>query len=246
MPYRILVAFIVGFWLVMSALLIRLEVQPEKSNLLEVPVSHVLKLMFVQGQPSNLHILDGGQHIGGLSIRPGISQDKSLRSLAFSGNLSLRLPLVERQRITWDGALGLNRAFEMNRLHLTVAFRESGYTADVSIDPGANRLKYKISLAGSDIMDSSLPLDGSGANLGLIKLGIDPNVLANLTSNMTVPTMTAKQSELKIRNEKIDAYLVKVWQGDSVVADIYVSQLGQILLVKTPFGLTLSADDISF
>lgn len=246
MPYRIFVAFIVGFWLVMSALLIRLEVQPENTNLLAVPVSHVLKLMFAQAQPSNLNIFEGGQHIGGVSIRPSVKPEKNARSVAFGGNLSLRLPLMERQRVIWDGVLDLNRALELTGLHFKVSVRESGYSTEVSIDPGANRLSYVVSQGGSIISQSSLTMDSNGARLVLFQLGIDPGVLANLGSNVVAPTMTAKQSELKIRNEKIDAYQITVRQDDTVIADIYVSQLGQILLAKTPFGFTLSSEDISF
>lgn len=249
MPYRIFAALIVGFWLVMSALLFRLEVHPEKSTLLDVPVSHVLKLMFVQAQPSNLNIVVGGQHMGSLSIRPNTTADKQTRSVAFAGNLSLQLPMMSRQRVAWDGTLDLDRAFEMTALKFSVLVRESGYTTEFIIDPRAHRVSYRMLQRGRFITQSSLPLDSDGASSALLQLGIDPTILANLRENfasLASPTMTAKQSELKIRNEKIDAYQLTVRQGDAVIADIYVSQLGQILLAKTPLGFTLSSEDISF
>src|SRR5262245_7266621 len=64
MIYRTAAALIVVFWLVMTTLLIRNEVNPEDSRLREVPVTHVLKLLYLHEQPSHLRIYAGGTPIG--------------------------------------------------------------------------------------------------------------------------------------------------------------------------------------
>lgn len=246
MPSRIAAALIIGFWLVMSTLLFRLEVQPEKSAVLNVPVAHVLKLMFVQAQASSLNILEGDQPIGNLSIRPRVFPGKNERSLEFAGNVALRLPLMERQRVMCDGVVQLDRDFNVRGLTFGVLIRDTGYKTIVTVDPRAHRVSYEIKDHDVSIDHASFPLDDIGTGAALHRLGVDMGAIATLQANLAAPTITAKQSELKIRSAKIDAYQLTVRQGDSVLADIYVSQLGQILMARTLFGYTFSSDDISF
>ena len=56
---------------------------------------------------------------------------------------------------------------------------------------------------------------------------MDPGVFSNIPATISAPTISAKQTELKIRKEKIIAYLVSIKQGETTLAEIYVSQLGQ-------------------
>src|SRR4051794_15685387 len=111
MLYRAFIILIVAFWLTMTTLLIRLEIAPERSKVLEVPVSHVVAMMFEHGQPSVLSIVQNGHSVGSVVFRPRADADE--RSVTFSGSLLLELPLVIKQRVSWNGALEMDRAMKM-------------------------------------------------------------------------------------------------------------------------------------
>ena len=70
MIYRTVAALIVFFWILMTTLLIRNEVNPEDSRVREVPLTHVLKLLYLHEQASDLRIYAGGTAIGHLRVHP--------------------------------------------------------------------------------------------------------------------------------------------------------------------------------
>ena len=74
---------------------------------------------------------------------------------------------------------------------------------------------------------------------------MDENAAAGIRKSVGTPTITAKRSYVKIRNEKIETYQVAIRQGETPLAEIYVSQLGQILFVHTSFGYNLGSEDVA-
>ena len=70
MFYRTVAIFIVLFWLTMTGLLVHQQVRPGDSALREVPPAHVVKLLFMHHQPSNLNIYSDKLRLGQLVIEP--------------------------------------------------------------------------------------------------------------------------------------------------------------------------------
>jgi hypothetical protein len=237
---------IVAFWLMMTGLLIRLEVSPDKSGVLAMPPEHVFKLMFTHEQLSELRIMDRGLPIGNLRLIPKSNPATAEHTLDFTGNLLVHLPdNPKKQRISWTGTLTMDRAFATQRFHLTLTLRDPGYHLLLDLDPTARQANYEIKQGDSVIKKSVISLDEKAASALLHdELGFDPGLLQNIGGNIGKPALTAKQTELKVRKEKIVAYLLTLQQGETPVVETYVSQLGQILLVKTIFGYTLSAEDM--
>ena len=91
---RLAAVLIILFWGVMWGLLEKSELEPEEAALREVPVEHVLKLMFHHQQPSELIIKSDGKMIGQLRLIPRIQENEE-RLLEFTGGLELRLPAAE-------------------------------------------------------------------------------------------------------------------------------------------------------
>ena len=237
---------VVAFWLVMSVLLIRLEVNPDKSGVLAMPPAHIFKLMFTHEQISDLRITDHAQPIGTLRLIPKSSADRTEHMLDFTGNVFVHLPdNPKKQRIAWSGILTLDRSFETRRFQLTVTLHEPGYSLSLDLDPVARQAAYEVKQGGRFLKKSTVTTDEKGlAALLRDELGIDATALENVHANVGKPTLSAKQTELKLRKEKTIAYLLTVQQGETPVVETYVSQLGQILVVKTLFGYNLSAEDM--
>ena len=247
MTSRLLTGFIVCFWLVMTSMLIRLEINPDKSDLLAVPPSHVLKLMFTHGQTSELDILEHGTPVGNLALHPKVDPDSGQRSLGFSGNFLMHASGgSKKQRITWDGTLEMDRLFNTTDFDLSVTFREPAYRVHLKFDPPTKKVDYEVKEGGGHtVRNSSLTLDEAGAaSLLRDEFGVDPASVQNLRNNFAAPVFSAKQTELQVRKEKVIAYLLTIKQGEITVGEIYVSQLGQILTAKTIFGYSFNAEDM--
>src|SRR5687768_8691289 len=115
MLHRLLSVFIVGFWLVMTYLLIRSEIDPGGSKLREVPIGHVLKTLFLHEQPSDLGIYSGSTLIGHLRVHPKSDEETGQRSLEFTGTVQVRLQPEERRRISWDGLLRMSSTYAVEQ-----------------------------------------------------------------------------------------------------------------------------------
>ena len=247
MVSRIITAAIVCFWIVMTTLLIHLETYPDQSDLLTLPASHVFRLMFLHQQISDLTISQNGHTLGNLMLHPESDASLDERSLVFSGGISVQPPGADKkQRLTWDGTLVMDHAFKTRSLVLTASLQDPPYHIHLDIEPLNNRADYDLALAARPVKHASIPLTQDGINSLLRnEFGLDPALLQNIPMKVGAPTLTAKQTELKIRNENVVAYLLTFKQGETTLAEIYVSQLGQVLTAKTLLGYNFSTEDLS-
>src|SRR5438552_14605774 len=107
MLYRAVAILIVLFWLTMTGLLVRKEARPADSALREIPVSHVIRLLFLHEQASELNILSEKLRLGHLHLQPRASKEAASQAFEFSGYLQFPVPGSARQRVVWDGELEL-------------------------------------------------------------------------------------------------------------------------------------------
>jgi hypothetical protein len=241
-PYRILSVLIVAFWLVMSGLLLRLQFWPEESGVLAVPVEHVLRLLFTHALPSNLNIAFGGRPYGSLSVRPNIAENGE-RRLRTSGNARLRLPLLPRDQLIWSSTLNLDQRLAFRNLAASLSLRETGTDIDFEIDSASQAVHYSIAQNKKLVRESTVPLSREGAAVLLRQAQLNPEILDALKSSAAPAHVSAKLTNFSFRHEKIEAYSVGVYQGETALLEIYVNQLGRILLVQSALGLSLAADN---
>src|SRR4030095_14893962 len=124
MIYRTVAALIVVFWLVMTTLLIRNEVNPEDSRVREVPLTHVFKLLYLHEQASDLRIYAGGTSIGHLRFHPRNDKETHDRLVEFTGTIQLQVP--DRRRISWDGTLRMYPYSELMQSEWGVTLHDPG------------------------------------------------------------------------------------------------------------------------
>jgi hypothetical protein len=87
MIYRTVAALIVCFWILMTTLLIQNEVNPEDSRVREVPLTNVLKLLYLHEQASDLKI-----YAGGTAHRPSPCSPRTMRRTLLIESWSLPGP----------------------------------------------------------------------------------------------------------------------------------------------------------
>lgn len=247
MLYRTLAILIVGFWLVMTGLLVRTELVPDATRLREVPMFHVVKLLFLHEQPSDLQVFSDNLRVGDLRIHPRTDPDTQQRRIEFSGNLQLHFPAPTRQRFAWDGAFELDRLGKLQLFRFGLSTQESTKARmDLLINPLSRRALFTMQQRGGIREEQEYTLDENGANEVFAQLGIDPAIVKSVHGRAAAlaPTLSARQSTLRIHGERVETYLISVTQNEHVLADIHVSQLGQVLKVKTAFGYTLVPQDV--
>lgn len=255
MLYRTLAILVVGFWLTMIGLLIRKEVGPSDSALREVPVEHIVKLLLMHEQPSDLHISSDKLRLGQLRIHPHRHKDERSRVFEIVGDLQIMIPGMERQRMSWSGELELEKTLAVRRFTIELKLRDLAmrgpladtYRAEITIAPAENLLTWTIH-SGNLLLDRprSYTLDDAGLQKALREM-LDPTVLQMLqsqTKSMAPPVIKARQSSMLIHGERIDTYLVTIEQSGQTLLSCDVSQLGQILRAKTLIGYSLAAEDL--
>ncbi len=249
---RLAAAFIIIFWIAMMGLLVRNEFGPENSALNRIPPAHVLKVFFLRNTPSLLQIYSDRRLVGQVSITPRTDPRTMIRTVEFDGRMSVRLANGTRPGLTGAGVWTMDRGFQTRHLRLGLGMQdplaggaETERRADVEIDPVANRAHVVLQAQG-EIDTRDYTLDENGARDFFRDLGVDPTMMAALTAQKSTLTteVHARLSSIKIRDERVETYLVTIEQAGQTLAEIYVNQAGQILKVTTMLGYQMAAVDV--
>jgi hypothetical protein len=246
MTYRAFSVFIVVFWLTMTGLLLRNECWPGNSALREVPVEHVIKLLLVHGESSDLNIFSEKLRLGLFHLRPSIRKDDDTRDFEFSGNLRILIPGMERQNVSWIGEWKMDKELATRSFHIALSLKKpSALTVDIGLFPKANRAHYMLTTAGGLEEERDFSLDAAGLRTVAQEFGLDPVVLdAAQSPHAEKPVIKAYQTSLEIRGGKIDTFLVTVEQSGQTLLEFHVDQLGRILQARTLVGYSLAPDDL--
>ena len=244
MLYRLATIGIVAFWIVMMGMLVRLETHPEATDILDVPVSYVMRMMFKHGQQSILTVREENKTIGSVAFRPSISAS-GRRSLDFSGTLSVQWPAAPRQRFNFQGAVDMDGAMRVLEFHLEASFQELHCRVNVKGDVPRKTLVFEMRQGGRLTVSQTLPMDAAALGAALLQhLGLDATALPVIAAgSVSPPTFTAHETRITLHGEQLEVYQVTLLEGAASVADIYVTQLGQIVLAKSGFGYSLSSED---
>jgi hypothetical protein len=243
---RLLYVLIVVFWMTMMGLLIRTEMSPRGATLREVPVEHVLKLLFHHQQTSHLHIFSDSTRLGHFTLTPKV-EETGRHKLEFNGHVSTRPTTAERQRFSWEGALLMGTGLEGERLTFGLSFHDEGlHRAQLEVDAETKLAYFQLRSGDRVLQESSYSLDEKGATQVLQQLGMDVVSLQALTGKSHVrPELRAQQSSMTVHGERIQTYLVSLQQSGQTLLELHVSQLGQVLRVKTFIGYNLAPDDLA-
>lgn len=246
MIYRLFAVAIVVFWGLMTALLVRKEYGIGETSLREVPVAHVAKMMLAHEQPSDLQIYNEKLPVGRIQIHPRIRKQDGLRRIDLSGTLQLAVPGMTRQRVMWTGELDLDEKLEAQRFKVGVNLREpTNYGVNLLFEPAKHLITVETRTSRQIVKRTEYSLDEKGAGDWLRDQGIDPSLLMSLHNPRSAPLQVkAQQSSLTVRGEKVETYLISAEQGEQTLLEAHVSELGQILRVRTFVGYSAAPEDL--
>lgn len=246
MPYRLAMFGIAVFWMVMTGLLIRLEVRPDKSTILNVPVSYVMRVMFKNGQPSALALRDQTDRaVGSVSLRPHITAEGQ-RVLDFAANIAVELPMMARQRLNLSGTMAMDKALQVQDFTAELIVQHPPMRLDLQGDPGKRLLHYQLYEQGKLTDHQTLPLEMSAIVPALLQgfgAPFDASALPLVQGNLTAPSLFSRETYIPFHGEQLDVFQLSLQEGSTKFMDIYVSQLGQIIMAHSSFGYSLTSQD---
>jgi hypothetical protein len=254
MLYRLVSVAIVVFWLLMTTLLIRNEVNPGGSSLREVPVTHVFKQLFIHEQRSNLRIYNGGTPIGFVYMYPHVEKDTEARILELNGTLLLDVGPNKKQRISWETVFQMGPAFEVECSEYRIRLHDPGDLL-AEVRSRADQPLVHARLSSKDgVVEFDMPLNQSGIEGVAQRFGATGDVLTTLQQLLggaqqsgpnTKPQIRARQSSLRLDNEqRTETFLVSVEYNGQKYLECHFSQLGQALKATTYFGYTLQDESL--
>ena len=232
----------------MTGLLIRSELWPDHSSLRSVPIAKVVKVMWFHHEPSDLVIWSDSQRVGHLRLHPKVRESDGTRVLEYSGNMQVRLPGSPRHRISWDGVAEFDAEMEMRSLLLGLGMKEvSVERAEIRVNPSENLAHFRLlDVSGHESNAADYTLDERGLKKILTQVDLDPAMYDTLKPGAgAAPIVTAQESSLVIHRERTKTYLIEVRQGGQTLMEAHVSELGQVLRVKTLVGYWLAPDDLT-
>jgi hypothetical protein len=257
---RLAAAVIILFWLVMTGLLVRMQCFPGASELLPVPADHLFKLAFQHEQPSDLILFQGQDRVGNFQVQPHRfppSAGDARNQLALTGFMDLHLPGVDAHHMTLRGVFDLDDRDAVRRFELTATLpqpapaphwhagaapapRPPSLVIVLEGEPAISRYHYVV--RQGDVVDAEQT--GTPAELldlpELHDLGIDPAAIGGIFQQQAAAMeVTARRSVMHAKGEDMDTYEVSLRQSGTLQATIQLSQLGQILEVKTNAGYSL-------
>jgi hypothetical protein len=247
--YRCAAALIVVFWLAMTALLIRSEVAPAQSRMRELPPSHVLKLLFLHEQVSELSIQYQKTPVGRLRVHPQVRREDGTRTIDFVGNAQISLPGLSRERLSWEGTVEMTRQLVMQEVRLGLNVRGTErYGLEVTHDVPAGRGHYEAKVDDVTFAARDYSLDPAGREALLRDANVPPHVVAMLQAAIQSAgaqeplVIAARQSTFELQGEPIDTVLVTFREGAQTLLDLHISQLGQVLRADSLLGYSFVAE----
>lgn len=243
--------FIVAFWGVMWALLIRTELKPEGAALREIPATHVAKILFHHEQSSDLFISVARENIGMVRMQPRTLPENGMRVLDFSGHVQVRPPDLPSIRVTWDGALEMDAEWTLRQLRLGVSLRESrrksaapSQRLEIVLEPASKRGQYVLKEDDEVMETRDFTLDEAGLRGLVERMGGELPVLPPMgaAAGMSAPVLHAQVASLRLRGEPIATYLLTLEYNGQTLGELHLSQLGQVLQVRTLLGWMMDVE----
>lgn len=253
-PTRFVIAgLIITFWGVMTGLLLKREFGTA-GELLRLPPEHLLELMFRHEQSSSLIISNNDTQVGTLNFFPTRHApnpevpELNTHQLRAMTNVGITLPGGDKRRLVANLRFHLNDKMQMEELSWIVVLRSTKKNGNADIrSEGLYRMKdatYEVTISEGDVLlhKNEGPLSGLLELPELRSLGIDPAAFADIAKQSS-PEFTIHRTRIELQGEEMEAYRLTLNQAGGQVGEIYMNQIGQVLMIRTMFGYSAQSGD---
>lgn len=255
--------FIVTFWLVTMAALVRMEFFPDPLPINAVPTERILRKVFANPEPVRMNVYYQGENIGHCNVDITPMADARATVVAATGqtpqayrvnsDLAVSLSVFgTRSRMRLNGRSVFDQSYEIQSFNIRTDI------ADGRVDIAGDRAdgKVRVQFVLGDMIEKREfdfnQIDGAGmasalglpglANFSFLGGGGIPTGFGR-TSGTRATTRTYVD-QLSIGDGTLPAYLVELKLDDAMWAKMWVDDSGAILLVQTSLGLTMETDTL--
>ncbi len=257
MLHRAIVSGIVIFWAIMTWELARMQLFPGKSGQMAVPVEHVIHLMFIHEQASDLVISDAHEQIGSLHLLPhrspaGAGAAAAQDTLSGSGSIAVKGTGVSGQHLNfrWTMSLGDHeeavRQFDFTATLFVPNQKTPAVVLEVDGSPPADHYHYQVRNGPAVLFEDSGTVASLLNNPSLRALGFNPaSIIALGRQQADAVKMDAHRGVLHANGEDLETYDVTIRESDSLESTFQFSQLGQVLAATTFAGYSLRDESLT-
>ncbi len=240
MIYRVIIALVVSFWAGMTFLFIRSELFPEsEARWRQLPPRHVLETMFREGESSELAIYYKNEKVGSLALYPLQQAMENRRQVTLRADVLVGAAGAERYRVRAEVLVRTDDAFAVQEGMVTVHVPKLALRLAVQLD----RDRFSYELREEDEVIAS----DSGLVRELVQRGVpqlDLPGVVSLPQRITVPEISARLATLHVQGEPVDVFQVRLRHAPELDTLVYVSQVGRVLSVDTPFPIRFAAEGV--
>lgn len=248
MLWRLLSAFVVLFWAVMTGLIIRDTYFPDYSRFAEVPVRMVFDLFLSEAAAFNntLHVYQGQDKLGHTSFvlrRMEASLDPALKpvyALVASGSLSLPGP-TGKIEFSYQLNGELLEAEQWKSFRVRVNAPDSEVEADIAWKEGDQLPEIEIKKSGQIVMNTYMAknlLENPGAT-GWITQMLPMKLDMKSISQASAAKLQAREGRLELAGKQRRCYVVTATLIQGYEAKLYFSEVGELARVELPGGYRL-------
>lgn len=253
---RLFSILIIGFWLVMTSLLLRAIWFPEHSRLDAVNPGAVVRLVAARGEPSHLDIYENRKIVGRLNVTPLSPQIPGGTEevlLHLDGHLDLRLPA---KRLMMNGKLAFNHGGALTGMDFKLSMRAPKLELTLRQASGQEIPVARLLLGGTPLFDSSQMKEGDAgmesnptAMLLLGLMGMSPAEFDRMRQaarkEADATAVDARQGDFEIGGREYQGYILSVLKNGTSTFRVHVENTGQILSIETPTSYRLLSDGIA-
>ncbi len=241
MAYRIFFLITALLWAIMSFLFVRSEFLPSTSSpWLEIPPAHVLNQFFHHEEFSELDINEGRQKVGNLRIRPTKADGDQPHQVQMTGDIAIKLPSLDRQRITFEAVFSLKEDYTIDHVKLATQLRNPAVKLNIDIN-AEGAFKYVVRDQETITEQRDGTIDSLIDDLETAVPGID---IKAMLANQEPRELEARRAQLKLHNETIDVYRLVIANSGALQSEIDMSQLGRILRIKSIPGYEILSEGL--
>jgi len=244
MLWRVLTAFLLLFWAVMTGLLMRTVYFPEQSVLAEVPVRMVLDLFLNQAtaHSNTLHLYHHDKRLGHAGFHvvktDKAGMDKPLYRLTVSGGLDAEGEAGRRLAAGWRTEADLRDGVELEALQMDLTAAETERTVMLKWTKGEDLPVMEVRQGSKVVMDTkgALALAGMGEQMGMFS-----GLMGLATPGGEAPKVTieAREGVMDLAGRARRCFVVRLRLLDTYEALALFTEVGELARVDLPHGFSL-------
>ncbi|RZO14841.1 MAG: hypothetical protein EVB09_08230 [Verrucomicrobiaceae bacterium] len=246
MIFRLFTVGVFVFCGVMTTWLVRSVYFPEYERLPSVDPSHVLDLFLENEEVTHAFVYRGRTLVGDVMVtsrRHGESNERA--KIRFIANSQADSPEFQKQDLKWKGSLDLGPApsRSIEKIGLTVKFKEPEMTLSIDINPQNFEFHYLLIQDGEILADSNK--DPENEEIAQMKLLFEVLRMSPQSNQASSLPIDARWGKANIAGRRSSVYFLRFELPGSGQIKLTFSEAGEFLEMSTALGYQVLSETLS-